>query len=139
MSGNEVTGPKKLYLYDVNKTDDFNGTNGLELSIKKWESIVEALEGRLTRGRARQIEYISSNHCGLCYEYGRVASLADLCGECPMKRPDRNGCLEVYQKADHLIYSYGYENGRKKPALLASRVMLEKLLVFKQGLRKEKK
>jgi len=116
-----------MQLYDVNKTDDFNGTNGLELSIKKWESIVEALEGRLSQGDRNNMGWVLTKICGLCFEYDHD------CRRCILFEADDKGqniaeyCCQANVAASEAYDDYRYDNKPKKPALLAARNMLEKL------------
>lgn len=106
-----------MNLYDVNQTEDFNGTNGLELSIRKWESIVEALGERLSKEDREKIANFTTSACGICRQYG--------CGSCPID-PEGFSCGDELGNT-YRIDSYAFNNKPKAPALKAAKAMLSKL------------
>ncbi len=106
-----------MNLYNVNDTDDFNGENGLELSIRKWQSIVEALGERLSAHKRRLVCLAVGAPCGLCLQYK--------CIDCVLT--NNESCGDEYSLAASNISDYRFDDGSKSKALTAAKAMLNKL------------
>ena len=72
----------ELYNTDEAKADIEKGESGLTCSIKKWESMVEAIS---------TIEAVVHEQCGLCLE--KDSRHGHGCEDCPLESPEPC-CLE---------------------------------------------
>lgn len=90
---------------------DFDGTNGKELSIQKWESIIGYLKNVkgsiLTNRRRNYLNDHVVNKCGLCLEY--YSQLG--CYDCPLADGEtkQNCCPEFFAFTSGLLFRVDVE------------------------------
>lgn len=127
----------QIYSHDKAKKD-FDGTNGVELSIKKWASVVAYLENvkreTLTTRQRLFLDEKTSYRCGLCFEhtiemYAFPTGWSGLdCNNCPIGDGVTSGdcCEEFRDFIQSLRYSQPWIASTNETLALA-RIMLEKI------------
>lgn len=93
---------------------DFNGTNGMKLSIKKWVSIIIYLDGIkgdvLSEEERWYLDDKTSTQCGICFEhilkdrYGQEMILQ--CGQCPLSDDSVVACCKEYRTFAESLRNY---------------------------------